>query len=432
MVDAQYRLQSDGSGIQHVAPESLRSIERICLRPLANPRQYRKLGQPFGKSMVIARKLPVAVTVLLAAEALAACDNRNAYVPPPPPKVTVAAPHQRNVTLFLQATGNAAAVNSANLVARVSGFVKTINYMDGDIVKKGTVLFTIEPETYKLKLEQAKAAEVSAQATVTQTDTDYERQSTLAKTSAASKATLDNAIAARDTAHANLTQANVNTQLAEMNYGYAYVSAPFDGIVTARTVSIGEYVGGTSTPTVLATIIQITPIYVNFNVSEDDVIRIREDMRRRNLTPQDLKKIPIEVGLQTEQGYPHKGLLDYAAPSINASTGTLAARGILENADRALLPGNFVRVRVPTISSLENALLVPETSLGTDQGGRYLLVVGNDDVVEQRKVEVGPLEGNERVIVKGLAAGDRVIVEGLLRAIPGEKVEPHAASTAAN
>jgi len=209
------------------------------------------------------------------------------------------------------------------------------------------------------------------------------------------------------------------------------VSAPFDGYVTARTVSVGEYVGGAGTPTVLATIVQITPIYVNFNVSEDDVIRIREDMRRRNLTPQDLKKIPIEVGLQTEQGYPHKGMLDYAAPSINASTGTLAVRGILENADRALLPGNFVRVRVPTISSLENALLVPETALGTDQGGRYLLVVGKDDVAEQRKVEVGPLDGTERVIMKGLAADDRVIVEGLLRAIPGEKVEPHTASTAA-
>lgn len=377
------------------------------------------------------RKLPLAVTALLAAGTVAACDNHNAYVPPPPPKVTVATPNQRNVTLFLQATGNAAAVNSANLVARVSGFVETINYKDGDIVKKGTLLFTIEPETYKLKLEQAKAAEESAQATVTQTDADYERQSVLAKTSTASKATLENATAARDTAHANLTQAHVNTQLAEMNYGYASVSAPFDGYVTARTVSVGEYVGGAGTPTVLATIVQITPIYVNFNVSEDDVIRIREDMRRRNLTPQDLKKIPIEVGLQTEQGYPHKGMLDYAAPSINASTGTLAVRGILENADRALLPGNFVRVRVPTISSLENALLVPETALGTDQGGRYLLVVGKDDVAEQREVEVGPLDGTERVIMKGLAADDRVIVEGLLRAIPGEKVEPHTASTAA-
>ena len=380
--------------------------------------------------MSIGRKLPLAVTTLLAAGALAACDNRNAYVPPPPPKVTVAKPQQRNVTLFLYATGNAAAVNSANLVARVPGFIESINYKDGDIVKKGTVLFTIEPETYKLKLDQAKAAEISAQASATQTDADYERQAALIKTSAVSKAALDSATAARDSAHANLTQAQVNTRLAEMSYGYASVSAPFDGIITARTVSIGEYVGGTSTPTVLATIVQISPIYVNFNVGEDDVIRVREEMRRRNLTPQDLKKLPIEVGLQTEQGYPHRGTLDYAAPTINTSTGTLPVRGILENADRALLPGNFVRVRVSIGNALENALLVPETALGTDQNGRYLLVVGNDDVVEQRKVEIGPLEGTDRVIIKGLAADDRVITEGLLRAVPGQKVEPHTASTA--
>ncbi len=373
----------------------------------------------------------LAAAALLALVALGGCDNSNTYVPPPPPKVTVAAPDQRNVTLHLEATGNSAAINSANLVARVSGFVNTINYNDGDAVKKGTVLFTIEPETYKLKLDQAKAAEASARATVTQTDADYERQATLVKTNAVSKSALDSSLAARDTARANLTQAEISTKLAEMNYGYSSVTAPFDGIVTARTVSVGEYVGGTSTPTVLATIVQIVPIYVNFSVSEQDVIRIRDYMRQHGLTPQDLKKVPVEVGLQTENGYPHKGTLDYAAPQIDTSTGTLAARGVFKNPDRALLPGNFVRVRVPIGGTLDNALLVPEAALGTHQSGRYLLLVGKDDVVEQRKVEVGPAEGTERVITQGLAAGDRVIVEGLLRAVPGQKVDPHTASTAA-
>jgi RND family efflux transporter MFP subunit len=366
----------------------------------------------------------------LALTALAACDDRNTYVPPPPPKVTVAQPEQRNVTLYLESTGNAAAVNSANLVARVAGFVESVNYKDGDQVKKGTVLFTIEPETYKLKLDQAKAAEESARATVTQTDADYERQATLARTNAVSKQTLDSATANRDTAHANLAQAIISTKLADMNYGYSSVTAPFDGIVTARQVSVGEYVGGTSTPTVLATIVQLQPIYVNFNVGEQDVIRIREYMRAHGLTPQDLKKVAVEVGLQTEEGYPHKGTLDYAAPQVDTSTGTLPARGILENSDRALLPGNFVRVRVPIGGALENALLVPETALGTDQGGRYLLIVGKDDVVEQRRVELGPAEGTLRVIAKGIAPDDRVIVEGLLRAVPGQKVDPHAASAA--
>jgi len=380
--------------------------------------------------LAIKDKWPIGAA-LVALATLAACDNRNAYVPPPPPKVTVAEPIQRNVTLYLEATGNAAAINTTNLVARVPGFVETINYNDGDAVKKGTVLFTIEPETYKLKLDQAKAAELSARASVTQTDLDFERQATLAKTNAVSKQTLDSAVAARDTAHANLTQAQINTQLADMNVGYSSVTAPFDGLVTARKISVGEYVGASSSPTQLATIVQLQPIYVNFNVSEQDVIRIRENIRQRGLTPQDLKKVPVEVGLQTEQGYPHKGTLDYAAPQVDASTGTLAARGILDNASRALLPGNFVRVRVPIGGVLDNALLVPETALGTDQSGRYLLVVGKDDVVEQRKVEVGPGEGTLRVITKGLNAADRVVVEGLLRAIPGQKVEPQTASAAA-
>ena len=182
------------------------------------------------------------------------------------------------------------------------GFVETINYNDGDAVKKGTVLFTIEPETYKLKLDQAKAAEASAHATVTQTDADYERQATLAKTNAVSKSALDTALAARDTAHANLTQADINTKLADMNYGYASVTAPFDGIVTART-GLGRRIcrrhvdaDACSRPSSSS-----QPIYVNFNVSEQDVIRIREYMRKHGLTPQDLKKVPVEVGLQTEQ-----------------------------------------------------------------------------------------------------------------------------------
>jgi RND family efflux transporter MFP subunit len=378
----------------------------------------------------IGRRRRAGAGALLLLTALAGCNENNSYVPPPPPKVTVAPPIERNVTLYLEATGNAAAVNSANLVARVSGFVRSIDYQDGDQVKKGQVLFTIEPETYKLKLDQAKAAEDSAAATVKQADADYERQAVLAKTNAVSKSTLDSSLAARDTARANLTQAHISSELAARDYGYSSVSAPFDGIVTARQVSIGEYVGGTSTPTVLATIVQIVPIYVNFNVSEQDVIHIRDYIRKHGLTPQDLKKVPIAVGLQTEAGYPHQGHIDYAAPSVDTSTGTLAARGVLANGDRALLPGMFVRVRVPVGGTLENALLVPETALGTDQSGRYLLTVGKDDVVEQRPVEVGPLEGTLRVIVKGLKASDRVIVAGLLRAIPGQKVEPHMAANA--
>jgi RND family efflux transporter MFP subunit len=350
-------------------------------------------------------------------------------VPPPPPKVTVATPEKRAVTIYLEATGNTAAVNTTNLVARVPGFVTSINYKDGDLVKKGTVLFTIEPESYELKYKQAQAAEAAAAATLKQTQADYERQVDLVARQSASKAQLDTSTANRDTAQGNYQQAQVNTQLAKINYGYTSVTAPFDGIVTARTVSLGEYVGANSQPTVLATIVQHDPIYVNFSVSERDLLRIREQMRQRGITAEDLKKVPVEVGLMTEQGYPHKGLLDYVSPTVDATTGTLMGRALLDNPNRVLLPGLFVRVRVPTERRSE-ALLVPDAALGSDQSGRYVYVVNKDDTVEQRSIEIGPLEGTMRVITKGLSPDDRVIVAGLLRAIPGQKVEPQTAQPA--
>ena len=356
---------------------------------------------------------------------LAACGGENRYVAPPPPQVKVALPIEQNVTRYLEATGTTAAVNSANLVARVQGFLQEIRYRDGDEVKQGAVLFVIEPEPYKLKLEQARAAEAGAAATLKQNEAEYERQADLASRAVASKAQLDNATANRDSAQAKLMQAQGDTAQAAINLGYTEVKAPFDGLVTARQVSLGELVGANG-PTLLATIVATDPIYVNFNISEQDTLRAREQIRRLGLTPQDLKKVPVEVGLQSDEGYPYKGTLDYASPSINQATGTLAVRAILANPDRRLLPGFFVRVRIPDQQS--KALLVPEAALGSDQGGRYLLVVGKDNVVEQRKVTIGPPVGDLRVIDKGLTADDRVVVDGILRAIPGEKVDPQVQS----
>jgi RND family efflux transporter MFP subunit len=161
------------------------------------------------------------------------------------------------------------------------------------------------------------------------------------------------------------------------------------------------------------------------------VIRIRAIVAQLGLTPADLRKTPVEIGLQTETGYPHSGTLDYAAPTINQSTGTLAVRAVFQNPKRELLPGYFVRVRVPG-SEPHTALLVPDVALGSDQGGRYLLIVNNDNVVEQRKVEIGQLLDDMRVIEKGLSKDDRVVVAGILRAIPGQKVDPQLQSADAS
>jgi RND family efflux transporter MFP subunit len=359
---------------------------------------------------------------------LAACGQENRYVAPPPPHVSVAIPVQQEVTRYLETTGNTAAVNTVNLVARVQGFLEKIEYRDGDEVKAGTTLFVIEPEPYQLKLEQAQAAEAGAQATLIQTQAEYDRQVELAGRQVASKAALDNALANRDSARAKLKQGQVDTAQARINLGYTQVKAPFGGIVTARLVSIGELVG-VNGPTQLATIVSTDPIYVNFNVSEQDVLRIRGEMRERGLTPQDLKKVPVEVGLQNEQGYPHKGTLDYASPTVTQGTGTLAARAIFANPDRALLPGFFVRVRIP--EEQQNALLIPDAALGSDQGGRYVLVVGNDNVVEQRKVTLGVRQGDLRVIESGLEPKDRVVIDGIVRALPGQKVDPRVQTIAA-
>jgi RND family efflux transporter MFP subunit len=359
--------------------------------------------------------------VISAFAVLSGCEQ-NSFVPPPPPKVDVGLPVQQAVTRYLDATGNTAPIQSVDLVARVQGVLQSINYKDGSFVKQGTTLFTIEPETYKLKLEQAQAAEAGSQASLKQAETDYKRQAELVARQAVSQATLDTSTSNRDNAQANLQQAQVNTKIAAINYGYTDVVAPFDGIVSAHLVSVGELVGAAS-PTQLATIVQLDPIYVNFNVNEQDVLRVRAEAKRRGLTSSDLTQLPIEVGLQTENGFPHKGNLDYAAPTINASTGTLAVRGVLPNADRVLLPGYYVRVRVP-FDQQQNALLVPDVALGSDQSGRYVLVVNSENVVEQRKVRTGPLEGDLRVIDSGLKADDRVVIAGLLRAIPGQKVDP--------
>jgi RND family efflux transporter MFP subunit len=247
------------------------------------------------------------------------------------------------------------------------------------------------------------------------------QRDTLGHNNFSSQSVVDQNLATRDTDRANLAQAKANTQLAAIDYTYTRVTAPFDGLVTAHLESVGQLVGG-NTPTKLATIVQLQPIYVVFTISEQDVLRIRATIAGMGLTRADLAKVPVEVGLQTETGYPHQGKLDYAAPMVDPNTGTLLVRGELTNADRALLPGYFVRVRVPL--GRGPALLVPDVAIGADQGGNYVLVVNGDNVVAQRSVTTGPLERTLRVIETGLKPDDRVVVAGLQRAIPGEHVVP--------
>ncbi|QRG09237.1 efflux RND transporter periplasmic adaptor subunit [Xanthobacter dioxanivorans] len=366
---------------------------------------------------------------LCAALLLAACEEKNTYVPPPPPKVTVAPVLEQPVTRFLELTGNTAAINSVDLNARVQGFLTSINYKDGALARKGSVLFVIEQDQYKAQLDQAKATLAANQAAQVQAEAEYNRQAQLAKQDFASQATLDQARAKRDSAVADVANAQASLLLAQINLGYTEVAAPFDGAVTAHLQDVGALVGY-SGPTKLATIVQLNPIWVWFTLSEQQVLRIKEHLAKdgRSLVSitREVPDIPIEIGLQTETGYPHTGRIDYIAPQVDPSLGTLTVRGLFQNDDFALLPGLFARVRVP-LGKAATTLLVPDAAISANQLGPYVLTVSADNVVSQAQITLGQLQADGlRAVEGGLKSSDRIIINGIQRAVPGSKVDVEA------
>jgi membrane fusion protein, multidrug efflux system len=374
------------------------------------------------------RRSGLTVVAAIAAVALAGCGSRNTFVPPPPAKVVVARPLQKPVVLYIFLTGNTAAYRTANLVARVQGYLQTIDYNDGTAVTKGTRLFGIERDTYQAQVDQATAQLAKDQSVLAQAQVNLTRYQTLEqqKSIAAQQAQDQAFVVEQNKATVGIDQANLQT--AQINLGFSTVTAPFDGIVTTHLVDIGNLVGA-SGPTTLATIVQTDPIYVNFTLSEPQFLAIRRDTARetgRQVSTSDLNHlatIPVEIGLQDEDGYPHKGHLDYVSPQVDPSTGTVAVRAIFDNKNNALLPGLFVRVRGP-IAHQNNALLTRNDAIGTSQEGSYVLVVGTDNVVHRKIVKTGQQQGQLVIIDSGLDPSDWVVIEGIQQAFPGAKVEP--------
>lgn len=365
----------------------------------------------------------VSIYALVTALSLVGCKKPNVFVAPPPQEIGVSVPVRQVVTPMLELTGSLGAYNQVDLVARVIGVLQAITYVDGTVARPGETLFVIEPAPYEAKLRQAEASLASAQASAAQAEAEFGRQTSLAKNDFSSKAVLDQSRTARDQTRAAVASAQSGVTLAALDLGYTQIAAPFAGVVTAHQVSVGNLVG-VGGVTKLASILQLNPIYANFTLSEQNVQRIKADMARRGVSVGDLGKIPVQLGLMTDTGTPHVGALDYIEPAVDAATGTLRMRAVLPNPDYKLLPGYFVRVRIPLTPQSGQALLVPDVVLGSDQAGRYVLVANKDDVVELRRVEPGQLVGALRVIQSGLKADERVVVRGLGRAIPGAKIVP--------
>lgn len=350
------------------------------------------------------------------------CEERNTYVPPPPPQVTVSRPSQRQVREYLEFTGNTQPFNTVQLVARVQGYLEKVFFHDGDTVKKDQPLFLIQQDTYQAQLKQAEAQVLQQKASLDHAQTELERFTGLVRQHAAAQTDVDTWRFERDNAKAALIAAEAKRDLANLDLGYTKVVAPFDGRIDRRLKDPGNLVGaGEFTP--LAHINQIDPIYVYFTINEADLLKI---IRQTHIGPGEAEKmkIPASLALSDETDYPHAGYLDFTAISVTPTTGTLLLRARFPNADGMILPGLFARVRVLVVNSEKTALVVPETAISYDQLGSYLLVVDSDNRVERRSVKLGVRVDEDRVIENGINDQDRIIVTGLLHAIPGNKVAP--------
>ena len=351
------------------------------------------------------------ISLMAALASLMACGKRNQYQPPPAPPVTVSKPLRMPVTDYLQSTGSVAAFKTVDLMARVEGYLRSVDFKDGSVVKAGQLLFVIEPEPYQAKLASYQAQLLDAQA-------EYDRQLRMIKENATSQANVDKWLSQRDQAAAAVT-------LAKINLGYTRVTAPFDGRIDRHLVDPGNLVGSMGTATKLATIEQINPAYVYFSINERDLLRVRaavQAMNRARGTPAgEAPPVPVQVALQTKEGYPHAGTLDFAGSGLDTGSGTLQLRASMANASYTLLPGLFARVRI-ALAAPTPRLVVPDRVVSSDQVGSYLLTVGPDQKVRQQRIETGPLESGFRAVLGGLDADSEVVIDGLQNAVPGNLV----------
>ncbi len=361
-------------------------------------------------------------------------------VSPPVPQVRIAKPVARDVTEYVVFTGNAAAIDEVDVRARVSGFVTKVHFEDGQRVTKGQPLFTIDERPYAIARDQA-AAEVAKQAAeLEQYEREVVRMAPLVPKNVVTREQYEILEAKRDMSKAMLDKARSALAKASLDLEFCTLTSPLDGRISSRNVSPGDLVTADSTGSKpLTTVVSTAPVYVSFDADERSVLlsRARAQAKRlANGTPEvewrNIKElaIPVDAALVADEGFPRQGILDFVDVAAASTTGTVRCRAELPNANQLILPGMFVRVRLP-FGDPEPAILVPDRAIGIDQSRRYVCVVGPDDRVEHRTVELGILDGDMRVITQGLTGGERVVIEGIQRARDGAVVRPIESTSAA-
>jgi membrane fusion protein, multidrug efflux system len=346
----------------------------------------------------------------------------------PPPAVTVSLPVVAEVTDYDDYEGRIAAIPTVEVRARVRGHLTQINFTDGQIVKKDDLLFEIDPRPYKADLAGAEAQKAAAAAALKLAKSTAERDSKLVKSGAISREEFEVSLGKQSVSEAEVRKAEAAITRAQLDLDFTKITAPIAGRISRAQVDVGNLVNAGSGETLLTTITSVDPIYVYFNVDERALLRYKQSFRKGKDKPEESQsikdlKIPIEVALEGDKDYPHKGFIDFAETQVDSKTGTKQVRGELPNPKGILDPGMRARVRVP-VSQPTKALLITERAIGTDQTLKYVYVVYAENVAKRRDVQLGRLRNGLRVIENGLNPDDRVIVNGIQSVRPEMKVDP--------